>query len=36
MTADILARIRKSVREKRYQMTDHALEEADNDDLTLD
>lgn len=35
MHAEILARIRQSVREKRYQMTDHALEEADDDDLTL-
>jgi len=32
----ILARIRRAVRENRYQMTDHALEEADADDLTLD
>jgi hypothetical protein len=36
MSAEILARIRQAVREKRYQMTDHALEEADDDDLTLD
>lgn len=36
MSAEILARIRSAVREKRYQMTDHALEEADDDDLTLD
>jgi hypothetical protein len=36
MTAEILTRIRRAVREKRYQMTDHALEEADADDLTLD
>jgi hypothetical protein len=35
MSAEILARIRRAVREKRYQMTDHALEEADEDDLTL-
>lgn len=35
MSAEILARIRSAVREKRYQMTDHALEEADDDDLTL-
>ena len=35
MHAEILARIRQAVREKRYQMTDHALEEADDDDLTL-
>jgi hypothetical protein len=32
---DILARIRRAVREKRYQFTDHALEEADADSLTL-
>jgi len=36
MQSDILVRIRKAVREKRYQITDHALEEADNDNLTLD
>jgi hypothetical protein len=36
MTADVLTRIQRAVREKRYQMTDHALEEADADDLTLD
>lgn len=36
MSDAILNRIRQAVREKRYQMTDHALEEADNDDLTLD
>ena len=36
MSDAILTRIRRAVREKRYQMTDHALEEADNDDLTLD
>lgn len=36
MSDDILARIRRAVREKRYQMTDHALEEADADNLTLD
>jgi hypothetical protein len=36
MSAEILARIRQAVREKRYQMTDHALEAADDDDLTLD
>ncbi len=35
MNNEILARIRKAVREKRYIFTDHALEEADNDDLTL-
>jgi hypothetical protein len=32
----ILRRIRRAVRQKRYQMTDHALEEADADNLTLD
>lgn len=36
MSAEILNRIQRAVREKRYQMTDHALEEADADDLTLD
>jgi hypothetical protein len=36
MSSEIVARIRNVVREKRYQVTDHALEEADNDDLTLD
>jgi hypothetical protein len=36
MSIEILARIRSAVHEKRYQMTDHALEEADDDDLTLD
>ncbi len=36
MNRDILIRIRRAVRERRYQMTDHALEEADADDLTLD
>lgn len=36
MDSGILARIRRAVRENRYQMTDHALEEADADDLTLD
>lgn len=30
-----LARIRRAVREKRYQLTDHALEEADADALTV-
>lgn len=33
--AEILSRIRRAVRDKRYRMTDHALEEADNDDLSL-
>jgi hypothetical protein len=32
----IVRRIRRAVRESRYQMTDHALEEADVDGLTLD
>lgn len=36
MSKDILKRIRRAVREKRYQMTDHALEEADADELTLE
>ncbi|MBZ0278329.1 MAG: DUF4258 domain-containing protein [Anaerolineae bacterium] len=36
MSDEVLARIRRAVREKRYQMTDHALEEADADHLTLD
>ena len=36
MSAGILTRIRRAVHEKRYQMTDHALEEADEDGLTLD
>lgn len=36
MSAEILIRIRQAVRERNYQMTDHALEEADADDLTLD
>ena len=36
MSDGILTRIRRAVREKRYQVTDHALEEADADNLTLD
>lgn len=36
MNRSILSRIRRAVRERRYQMTDHALEEADADDFTLD
>jgi hypothetical protein len=32
---EILKRIRRAIREKRYQLTDHALEEADADNLTL-
>lgn len=35
MNDDILIRIRRAVRAGQYQMTDHALEEADADDLTL-
>jgi hypothetical protein len=35
MSESILGRIRKAIREKRYIFTDHAVEEADNDDLTL-
>jgi hypothetical protein len=31
----ILTRIQQAIREKRYQVTDHALEEADADSLTL-
>lgn len=36
MSNGILRRIRRAIRQKRYQMTDHALEEADADNLTLD
>ncbi len=36
MNREILKRIRRAVRTKQYQITDHALEEADTDDLTLD
>jgi hypothetical protein len=36
MTDDILIHIRRAVRMGQYQMTDHVLEEADADDLTLD
>lgn len=36
MSEENLARIRRAVRDDQYQMTDHALEEADADDLTLD
>jgi hypothetical protein len=32
----ILVKIRRAVRERQYRMTDHALDEADADDLTLD
>ncbi len=35
MNNGILRRIRHAVRQKRYQMTDHALEEADADNLIL-
>lgn len=35
MDKDVLRRIRRAIREKRYQITDHALEEADADNLTL-
>jgi len=35
MSESILKRIRRAVRENRYQLTDHALEEADTDELTL-
>lgn len=36
MSSSVLVRIRRAVRERRYQVTDHALEEADADNLTLD
>lgn len=36
MSRGILQRIQRAVRQKRYQMTDHALEEADADNITLD
>ena len=35
MNRGVLRRIRRAVRQRRYQMTDHALEEADADNLTL-
>ena len=35
MNRGVLRRIRRAVRESQYQMTDHALEEADADTLTL-
>ena len=35
MNREILRRIRRAVREGRYQITDHALEEADADHITL-
>lgn len=34
MGQGILIRIRRAVREQRYRFTDHALDEADEDDLT--
>jgi hypothetical protein len=36
MSDEALARIRRAVRDNQYLMTDHALEEADADNLTLD
>jgi hypothetical protein len=36
MSDEVLVRIRRAIRDEQYQMTDHALEEADADDLTLD
>lgn len=36
MSDAILNRIRRAIGENRYQMTDHALQEADADDLSLD
>jgi hypothetical protein len=36
MSRGILRAIRRAVRSNRYQMTDHALEEADADNLTLE
>ena len=36
MNRGVLRRIRRAVRGRQYQMTDHALEEADADNLTLD
>lgn len=35
MNKDILRRIRRAIREGQYQIADHALEEADADNLTL-
>jgi hypothetical protein len=32
----VLLRIRRAIRDQRYLVTDHALEEADADNLTLD
>lgn len=36
MSKGILKRIRRAVREDRYIITDHALEEADNDGLLVE
>ncbi len=36
MEREILIRIRQAVREERYRFTDHALDEADADNLTRD
>lgn len=36
MHSQYLRRIRRAVHERRYLITDHALEEADADDLTKD
>lgn len=36
MQHHIITSIRRAVREKRYRMSDHALEESDADGLTLD
>jgi Domain of unknown function (DUF4258) len=36
MRESILKHIRRAISEQSYQMTDHALEEADADDLILD
>jgi hypothetical protein len=35
MTEAILTRIRRAIRENKYRVTDHALEEADADALSL-
>ncbi len=36
MRKEILIRIQRAVREKRYRFTDHALDEADADNLSED
>lgn len=36
MHENILRRIRRAVRQKRYRFTDHALEEADEDGLSAE